>query len=464
MTVKVLEALSRKLDETEPWLRDLDAYYEGRQVLSFLSPEAREALGNRLRALVANYPRLVIDSMAERLRVVGFTVEGQPAHDIYASWEAAGFEDGHGVAHTEALTLGRSFVTVWADSTGAPTLTVDSPHEVAVTRDPITREVTAAAKRWKEDGKARAMLFLPDRVCEYVTSARVPEGGTIPPEGWVQSKSWPNPLGEVPVVPIVNRGRLLDVDGVSEMRDVTDLTDAVAKLLADLMVASEMGSRPRRWATGMEIVEEPRRDAQGLVVTDEHGEPVMDAVNPFGSEARRVWQAEKPDAKFGQFATADLTGYGAAVDLLLQSISAVSGLPAHYLGVHGDQPASADAIRSAEASLVARCHARQRSFGPSWAKVASLVAAVQNGTRPKRVEVVWADPSTRTEAQTADAVTKLVQANILPVEEALARMSYTPQQVEDMRAMRMREALDRQVTAPPVALPTPPEDPGTAGE
>lgn len=452
--VNLLEGLSRKLDETEPRLRDLDAYYAGEQPLAFLSAEAREALGNRLRALVANYPRLTVDSLSERLRVVGFTVNGQPAPNIWRAWEEAEMEDGHGTAHTEALTLGRSFVTVWADSTGAPTITVESPHEVAVLRDPVTREVSAAAKRWKEGGRARAILFLPDRIYEYVTSARVPEGGAIPPEGWAHVKNRPNPLGVVPVVPFVNRGRLLDTDGVSEMHDVIDLSDAIAKLLADLMVSSEYGSRPRRWASGIEVQEEERRDGDGNVVTDEDGEPVMDAVNPFSDSPMRVWQVENPDAKLGQFPTADLTGYGTAVEILLQSISAVSGLPAHYLGIHGDQPASADAIRSAEASLVARCEARQRSFGPSWGKVASLVNAVQNGTRPQRVETVWADPSTRTEAQTADAVTKLVQAGILPTEAGLARMGYTPQQIETLRSMRLREALDRQIVAPATTLPT----------
>lgn len=462
VTVKILEGLSRKLDETEPPLRDLDSYYYGEQVLSFLSVEAKEALGNRLRALTVNVPRLVVDSISERLRVQGFTIDGKFAADIYEAWENAGFEDGHGVAHTEALALGRSFVLVWVDSSGNPTLSVESPREAAVVRHPLTREVTAAVKRWKEDGRGRAMLFLPDRIFEYVTASNVTEGGTIPPEGWNHVRSVPNPLGEVPVVPFINRGRLLDVDGISEMHDVTDLSDALAKVLADLMVSSEFGSRPRRWATGMDVKEEPLVDKHGNLVTDEDGDPVMVAVNPFGNEARRVWQAEEPDAAFGQFPTADLGGYSTAADLMLQGISAVSGLPAHYLGVHGDQPASADAIRSAEASLVARCEARQRSFGPSWAKVASLIAAVQNGTRPKRIEVVWADPSTRTEAQTADAVTKLVQANILPTEAALARMGYTPQQIETFRQMRMREQLDRQIVAPPTMLPTDSQDEGAA--
>ena len=139
---------------------------------------------------------------------------------------------------------------------------------------------------------------------------------------------------------------------------------------------------------------------------------------------------------------------------MLQSISAVSGLPAHYLGIHGDQPASADAIRSAEASLVARCHARMRSFGPSWAKVASLTAAVENGARPQRVEVVWGNPETRTIAQEADAGNEAGagQASCRPRKPS--HVSATARtRSSSLRQMRMRESLDRQITAPPTALP-----------
>lgn len=449
--VNVLEGLSRSLDEQEPHLRTWDAYYAGVQPLAFLSPEAREALGNRLSALVTNYPRLVVESIAERLRVTGFTVDGEPLTDVWEAWELSEFDELHTVAHVEALTLGRSFVSVWATTDGAPALSVESAHEVAVLRDPITREVTAAAKRWREDGRAHAVLFLPDRVYSYVSSARVPEGGQIPPEGWQHVRNVVNPLGVVPVVPLVNRGRLLDVDGVSEMSQVVDLTDATSKLMSDLMVSSEHFARPRRWVTGLEIREEPRRDDQGNVVYDETGDPVMDPVQPFPTNdgQLKLWQAEEAEAKFGQFDGADLTAYSDAIKVLRESISAVSGLPGHMLGVMNDNPTSADAIRSAEASLVARAYARQRSFSPSWAKVAKLTAAVANGSRPVRVQTVWANPETRTVAQEADATAKLVQAGILPVEEALARLGYTPEQIENLRSMTVRAALDRQAIAPP---------------
>ena len=69
--------------------------------------------------------------------------------------------------------------------------------------------------------------------------------------------------------------------------------------------------------------------------------------------------------------------------VLLGQIMAVSALPAHYVGVSTENPASADALRAAEASLTARAEARQATFGRSWEDVARLMQAVRDGTDPQ---------------------------------------------------------------------------------
>ncbi|MEJ7690808.1 MAG: phage portal protein [Nocardioidaceae bacterium] len=122
----------------------------------------------------------------------------------------------------------------------------------------------------------------------------------------------------------------------------------------------------------------------------------------------------------------------------------MSGLPPHYLGVHGDQPASADALRASEASLTARAEARQATFGRSWEQVARLMTAVRHGVDPDRVEVrvTWADAATRSVAQEADAVVKLYGAGLLPASYALQRLGYTADEVTEIRTARRTEALD----------------------
>lgn len=433
-----LTSLNRSIDEAEPRLMILDRYYAGEQPLSFLAPEARAALGNRFAVMNSNICRLAVTSLAERLRITGFTRAGHSDPALWASWTRNDLDQLAPVAHREALTLGRSFVIVWADPAGRAQVSIESARQVAVHRDPATREVLAAVKRWVADGKAHAALFTPDAVTRYTSTATVTDAAGIPATGWTATETLPNPLGVVPVVPLVNTDRLLDLDGRSEITDLLPLVDALNKNLADMLVGSEYFARPRRWATGVELIEEPVLDAAT-------GQPTgaTHLTNPF-PEGNRMMIAEQVDAKFGQLQAADLAAYEASVKVLLGQIMAVSALPAHYVGIFSDNPTSADSLRAAEASLAARAEARQATFGRAWEQVARLIVAVDTGTDPTSVDacVVWADPATRSVAQEADAIVKLHAAGIIPTTIALSRLGYTAADIDAIRVARRAEALD----------------------
>ncbi len=140
---------------------------------------------------------------------------------------------------------------------------------------------------------------------------------------------------------------------------------------------------------------------------------------------------------------ADLSGYEASVRVILGQIMAVSTLPAHYVGVFTDNPASADALRAAEASLTARAEARQATFGRSWEQVAKLMIAVRDGRDPSQIDdirVHWADAATRSVAQEADAVVKLYQAGLLPAAYALGKLGYSDDEIGKIADARAQEA------------------------
>lgn len=413
-----IKKLSIRLDDTADALKVLDTYWQGTQPAAFLSPDSAKALGTRMRALAVNFPRLAVQSLSERLTPVGFRVDGanQADPELWKLWKRNSMEDAATQAHTDALVYGRSFAVVWASAPGKPVISIESPRHMAVHRDPVTREVVAALKRWTAEGRAHAVLYLPGTIVKLTHQQRTDDAALLPAVGWETSETIPNPLGVVPVVPIVNRGRLSEIDGVSEMEDVLGLADALNKLMADAMVTSEHYARPRRWAVGLEISE------------DADGNPV----NPFSNEANKLWQAEDEGVKFGQFDAARLDGYADLTAVVTQQIGALSGLPPHYLGLHGDQPTSADAIRSAEASLVSRAFQLQRTFGNAWAAVMGLAVAVRDGVDPEAVEIdtVWANPETRTPAQAADAALKLKQIGV-PLGTILAdTLGMTPRQVQ----------------------------------
>ena len=401
-----LTTLLQKLDEQKPKHAELERYYAGTQALAYLAPEAKEALGTRFGRMAANVPRVAVTSLAERLRITGFT-----GVDVWADWLRNDMDQESGVAHREALLLGSSYVIVWADRFGRPKVTVESAHQMACLRDPGTRTLTAAVKRWEDDKQTHAIVYGPDVITRYRANHT---GATT--AGFKVVEELANPLGVVPVVRLLNSDRILD-EGVSEISDLMPLVDGLNKILTDLLVASEYTGRPRRYATGVELEETPVLDDDG----EDTGETV--AVNPY-PEGTRMMLAENDSAKFGQLDAANMSGYTAAVDILLTQISAVSGLPAHMLGVMTDNPASADALRASEASLTARAEARQAQFGRSWEDVARLIVGVRDGADPLSVDVrvQWADAGTRSIAQEADAVVKLHAAGIITTTEARTRL------------------------------------------
>ena len=419
----LLLLLLRRLNEPAARYSELDRYYNGTQALAFLAPEARRALGNRFGRMASNLPRIAVSSLAERLRVVAFLGDD----GVWADWLRNDLDQLSAVAHREALALGDSYVSVWADAYGRPSVSIESAKQVSVLTDPGTRKVTAALKRWedKHTNTTMVVLYLADRIIKM----RSDQVGAVTNTNFKVVDEIANPLGAVPVVRLQNTDRIVvdpDADfGVSEIEDLKPLVDGLNKTLTDMLVTSEFLGRPRRFATGIELAEDEILDADGQPTGE------VSEVNPF-PETDRMMIAENADAKFGQLAAADLLGYEAAVRVLISQITAVSCLPAHYLGVLTQQPASADALRASEASLTARAEARQQVFGRAWEQVARLMIAVRDGKDPHLVDAIrveWADASTRSVAQEADAVTKLFAAGLLPQTYALARLGYTEDEI-----------------------------------
>lgn len=425
-STQTLQALTASLDARQASISENETYLSGKQRLAFMSSQAREA--TKLGRMATNIPRLAVTSLAERLRVTDLLLAGGHDEALWGDFRRNDLDQLLGLAFREALGLGSSYAIVW-DRTGQsrPRVSVESAHHVTVETDPGTGETLAAVKRWNVAGGSRAVLYLPDAVIPFSADG---ENATI---GWREGERIANPLGSVPVVEFRNGDRLLG-PGVSETEDLKPLVDALNKVLADMMVGSEFYARPRRWATGVELGE------------DDEGRPV----NPF-PEGDRMMISEAVEARFGSLPAADLGSYEAAVKILLGQIMAVSALPAHYIGVLNSNPTSADANRSAEASLAARAQARQAQFGRPVEAIGRLMHAVRTGTDPEAadVSVVWADPATRSVAQEADAVVKLHAEGLLPTDYALARLGYSGDEIARIRLARLQESVDQARLAPP---------------
>jgi hypothetical protein len=441
-----------------PKLQLMDSYYEGTQPLSYLAPEIMAELNDRMRQLVINWPMLVVDALDERLDIEGFRyADSESTEDgLWEIWQANDLDEGSQQAHVDALALARSYVIVGAgDDPEMPLVTPESALDVYAERDPRTRAIAAAVKRWDEpapDGTAptkMANLYLPD--ARYTFEQRERQ--------WVETDRDEHGLGVVPVVPLANRPRLKYRDGRSELKPVIDLSDAACKIASDMMVSAEYHAMPRRYATGLS--RDDFADADG---------------NPLGalsSLAGRLWVNENQDVTFGQFPEAQLSNFHDTLNQLARMVSALTGLPPAFLGLATDQPPSADAIRASEARLVKRAERRQRAFGEDWERVMRLVLLTRDGTldpRTRSLETVWRDPATPTYAQRADAVVKLHAAGLLPEEQAWEDLGYSAVQRARMAKMRDDQLtrlaaadLHAMSTAPQFGTP-PAADAGTGDE
>jgi len=439
---RLLGALRRNT----PALRKNDLYFEGEQPLRFIAPALEQQLGYRLSPIVINMARYVTDVYDTRMDIEGFRFAGQDSSDEEL-WSIFQQNDGPLLsqqAHRESLALGRSYAIVGeGDDPEVPLLTVESPFEAIHEDDPRTHEVKNGVKIWTELDKTKFVSF-------YHPNGRQ----TWYKKGnqWVEDSVEQNDFDLCRLVPLVNDPRILGrfrmgkFDqrlGRSVFHDLIPLMDALNKIASDMMVSAEFHALPRRWATGLD---------EDDFVDEATGKPI----DTFSLVAGRIWGTESKEAKFGQFPEAELTNFHNTTKLLTQQAAMLVALPPHYTTFTGDNPASADAIRSAESPLVKRVERKQQALASRWERLQRLTLLTlgyPDTPEARQIETLWADASTPTIAQKADAIVKLVQAqdangrSILPIPQAREDLGYSATVQSRMADWDREIQIDPQIAA-----------------
>lgn len=212
----------------------------------------------------------------------------------------------------------------------------------------------------------------------------------------------------------INRPRVGDFSGESEMQDVLRPTDMAARALMDLQVAMETHAVPGKWAVGLS--DKDFIDARtGRIAT------------PWQAYYTAMTTSKSKDAKFGQFTASDLSNFKTVIDLLAEQVSAVTGLPVRYFGQNSANPASEGAIRADEVRLVKNVELKNSLDGDSWGDVMALAWRMATGDQVDghRIRTDWDDPNTPTFAQKADAIQKLVATGILSREGAWDELGWS---------------------------------------
>jgi hypothetical protein len=361
-----------------------DAYYNGNQLIRDLGI----SIPPQVRGLhtVVGWPATVVDSLDERLDVEGFRYASSSDGDdeLWNIWQANDLDEESQLGHLDALIYGCAYAAVGSNDDGSPLITVESPRDVSVLWDPRWREITAALRVYGGDDYGRnkqATLYLPDETVYLAQDAG----------GWDVLNRDRHNLGAVPVARLANRQRTSERDGRSEITSqVMSLTDAACRTLLGMEVAREFHAAPQRYILGASESAFQAADGSSL--------------NAWETYIGRILALERDEdgnaPSVGQFASADLGAYSKVMGELRQELAAITRLPPYMLGETTQNPASADAIRSAENGLVKRAERRQRSFSGGWETVMRLALRVQNGgvlpDEAKTIETLWANAATPT--------------------------------------------------------------------
>lgn len=455
---------TNKPDSPETWMAYLEMklnresarsemyvqYYDGQESsLRFAQDKFAEIFGNLGFGWQDNFCRLIVDSISERLNISGFRFGDEEGNDEDAQkiWQRNCLDADSNAAHIDSLVRGHSYLVVWGDEDGEPIISPEPASQVTVQYlAGSRRKLEAGLKRYYDDwGVEYCTLWLPD---EVYTATKV-DGG------WVVNfdNSGANQLGEVPIVPLSNRSRLItagrsltdrdDEHGgfasLSELANIVRIQDAINKVSFDAIVASEFAAFPQRIITGLEFDSE-----------EEEKEEVLKAyVNRIITPA-----GDGEQVKWGQFEAADLSNYVKLIDMLVQHMASQSRVPFNYFLLSGARAPSGDAVTAAEAGLVAKVRERMLHFGEAWECAMRMAFKIKEDPRSEAwdAQTVWDDPEFRSQGALTDALLKQKELGV-PMVVLQKRAGYSDKEIarfKDLRAQELDEEVSKQKKLAPV--------------
>lgn len=390
-------------DDRQGGYRAARRYYDGDHPMMFATDKFKSTFGKTLSAVADNLCPAVVDSVADRLKVTGVEPGVGPdgkelgsaelATQAWGIWQRNRMDVRAPETHREALLTGDAFVLVWPNAANEAVMWPLEAGDVVVSYDPNEPGVLRRAARvWQDDddGLIHVDVYFRDRVNRYVTDApkRAFTSSLRPTMfvpydrgGFDVAGVEPNPLGVVPIVHFPNQR--FHGYGVSELKDVPPLQDALNKTVCDLLVSNEFAAFRQRWATGYDLDNETTGNPSGNV-------------SSYGVD--RMLTSSDENTRFGNFDASEAQGFLETMENFRAEIARVSGTPLHYLFItRGDFP-SGEAMKSAEARFTIKVEQRQASFGNKWEDLLAIACRIEGAddkTTGAMLSAVWesAEPS-----------------------------------------------------------------------
>lgn len=398
-------------------------YYEGDQPLTYTTRKYRDIFAK----MVANYQEnmcpAVVDPTVDRLEVIGMEVEGSDSNNagerLWKLWRDNRMARKSRNVHQKALITGNSFVLVWPDVQGLPVITPQFSDNFTVHYRDDNGEIDWACKCWIDgDKKEHVTIYYADRIERWISQGEVNASTNSGSIRYSLLESRRNPYEKVPVFHFANNAPK-GVYGVSELKDVVPVQDALNKAVADLLIAMEYAAYNQRWATGIEL-EDSESDEQ---LRQPKFRPGID----------RLWASENEQANFGEFTAADLDKFINVHDMFVQTIARVTGTPMHYMLINTSVFPSGESLKTAEQRFVSKVKDRQVSFGETWEDVMTFAAQIARIALTEKVSVEWQLAMPRSETEFTNMVPFKKQMGISN-EQLQREYGYTEAQIAQIKA------------------------------
>lgn len=469
----------RTIRESREQYQKAQDYYDGRIREVFASPTIRRRLERTGMAYRINMARRPVDAVLDRLELASVAVvgdeaaqaraaaeadpESEPTPDAVADWWAEQWDANEmdleaPEIHRTVSIFGDAYLVAWPDDDDEEDepdeggevepsgdldvcMDLNSPLTMRLFYDPERpRRKAYAAKMWQEGSGStatlRVTLYYPDRIERYqAKNDKATEDGDFAPYTDDDAAEWPipNPYGQVPVFHFRN-GRPY---GTPEHLDAYGPQDALTKLVVSQMTTTDFQAFPQRWA----LLGEATDDLSDFDDEDETDDPANN-VSGLKAGPGELWSLRNVQS-VGQFPAADPRAFLDPMAAYVHFMATVTATPLHYFEPMGDVP-SGESFRAAEAPLVKKVEARERSYGPTWRDVAGF--ALRIAGLSGKVDVRWSPIQSADDLSGWQAVEAKRGAGV-PLRQCLIEAGYDAELVDGWLAANEDDDLKGRIEA-----------------
>ena len=372
-----------------------------------------------------NFMNVVVDSLSERLTVLGFEVENEAVGEwVWELWGRNRMDYTQNVIHTETVMLGDSYLLCdWDEENQRPRWTHQMAEMIVPHYDETNRHIDWASKKWiqrpdiGEEPETRLNLYYSDRVEKYVAHGGVwrrwrDEADESWPVPWVDKSG--EPLG-IPLIHFRNLPMGSDF-GQSEIINVIPMQDLLNKSLIDLTMILDTLAFPQRYTLNVN-----------------HGSSRLDILPGSVTE----FHSEYDGGSVGQWNAATVDSPLKAIEALVQHIAGTTRTPQHLFQIMGGAP-SGEALKTAESGLVNKARQRMVNFGNSWEdcimmamKVQAAFGEAQPEIEEGTIQTTWDDPETRNEQAHLESLRTKMELGITK-HQIWRELGYSQDQIDNM--------------------------------